>query len=522
LKSALHKLPDAEAEDPNLHPALESVFAQSGHANLKQKSVRSGVAAMVSQGLKFGLQTGSTVALARLLSPEDFGLQGMVVAVTGFLSLFRDAGLSMATVQREVITHKQTSTLFWINAAVGVVLLAFCVALAPVLVAFYKEPRLYWMTIISGVAFLFTGLAAQHQALLQRGMRFVTIAKIDVIALAISSGVGIGMAVLKCGYWSLVGMTASAAAASAVGAWLAMKWRPGLPHRGSGVRSMLHFGGTVTLNGLVTYVAYNTEKILLGRYCGAAQLGIYGRAYQLVSLPFQQLNSSVGSVAFPALSRIQSDPARLRRSFLKGYSLLLSMCIPVTLTSAVFADEIVRVVLGPKWSGAAPLLQYLAPTVIVFALINPFGWFLQATGRIGRSLYIAFLIAPVVVIGIAAGLPFGTKGVAIGYSSALVVLMVPTIVWAIRGTGISGRDIWNSARLSIFASLGAAATGLAIKYLLESHLTPFALLAVGLTLSIAVYAWVLLIVMGQKKVYLDLLGQLSNRAKPVPEELPAI
>src|SRR5262245_18734517 len=185
---------------------MHHAFAQPVVADLKRKSVVGGVAAVSAQGAKFVVQTATTMVLARLLSPEDFGLQGMVVALTGFLGLFRDAGLGSATIQKDEITHTQTSTLFWINAAIGVVLATLCVALAPLVVSFYHEPRLYWVVVVSGLAFLFNGLAAQHSALLQRGMRFVTQAKIDVLSLAVSAAVGVGMALLGCRYWSLVGM----------------------------------------------------------------------------------------------------------------------------------------------------------------------------------------------------------------------------------------------------------------------------------------------------------------------------
>jgi PST family polysaccharide transporter len=114
------------------------------------------------------------VVMARLLLPGDFGLVGMVTAFTGFLGLFRDAGLSMAMVQRESITEAQVSTLFWINAAVGGLLAILSTLLAPILVRFYGEPRLFLITVALGMAFLFNGVAAQHRAMLQRSMRFAT------------------------------------------------------------------------------------------------------------------------------------------------------------------------------------------------------------------------------------------------------------------------------------------------------------------------------------------------------------
>ncbi len=165
-------------------------LAQPPLADLKRRSVRGGFVTVLAQVAMFVIQTSTMMVLARLLLPQDFGLQGMVVAATGFLALFQDAGLGMATVQRLEVTHEQTSTLFWINVAVGAILTTLCVALAPLLVAFYHEPRLYWMAVVSGATFLFNGLSAQHGALLRRGMRFVTQAKIGVLSLVVCSADG--------------------------------------------------------------------------------------------------------------------------------------------------------------------------------------------------------------------------------------------------------------------------------------------------------------------------------------------
>ena len=120
---------------------------------------------------------------------------------------------------------------------------------------------------------------------------------------------------------------------------------------------MLRFGGTITLNNLVVYIAYNFDKLLLGRVWGADALGLYGRAYQLIDVPTTNLHSAVGGVAFSALSRLQDDPVRLRSYFLKGYSLVISMTVPISLFGALFADDIVLVVLGPKWTDAAAIFR---------------------------------------------------------------------------------------------------------------------------------------------------------------------
>src|SRR5213076_208988 len=202
--------------------AAEDVFSAPPTADLKQRSVRGGLVVVFTQTLIFVLQTGSMFVLARLLSPEDFGLQGMVVALTGFLNLFRDAGLSVSTVQRKVLTHEQTSTLFWINVAVGAMLALAAAAAAPLVLTFYREPRLFAVTIVSASAFLFNGLSVQHRALLNRAMRFVTMSKIDILALAVSATVGVGMAARGYGYWALVGMVISGPMTTAAAVWMAM------------------------------------------------------------------------------------------------------------------------------------------------------------------------------------------------------------------------------------------------------------------------------------------------------------
>jgi O-antigen/teichoic acid export membrane protein len=500
----------AGSAEPN---SGQVVFAKREGEGLKRSSVRGGIVTLGAQAVKFSLQTGSMIVMARLLTPKDFGLQGMVLTLTGFLGLFRDGGLSAATVQRKVITHEQLSTLFWINVGVGFGLAGIAMASAPVLVYFYKEPRLFWITMASGSAFLFNGVAAQYAALLQREMRYSTIAKIDIIGLALASGAGIAMGASGFGYWSLVAIPLTISIVGAVGMWIAVPWRPGKPSRRSGVRSMLHFGGTLTGNQLLVYVGYNIEKVLLGRFWGVEALGLYGRAYQFVNLPLQQLHTSMYAVAFPALAKIQDDRERLCRSFLKAYSVIVSLTIPATMTCALFAGEITGVVLGPKWKETAPILRLLTPTVLCFGIINPFGWLLIATGRAMRSLHIALLILPAVVIGILFGLSHGPRGVAFGYSAAMVLVTAPVIALSIRGTGITAGAYWLAVRKGLGAGVIAGVFGLFLKSIIGNSLSTLPRLVIEFGIVTLVYFFVLIIIMRQKELYIDLYRQLSPRAR---------
>lgn len=264
---------------------VEGPLSDAAHKDLKQRTAHGAVVSISAQAANFILRTGSLMVLARLLLKEDFGLINMVTAFTGFLGLFRDAGLSAATVQRATITKEQTSTLFWANVVVGGLLALLTAIGAPVLAAFYREPRLFWVTAALGASFLFNGVTAQHRAILQRSMRFTALAATDVTSLVLGIAVGIGMALTGWGYWSLVVMALVQTAAGAAGVWLAARWVPGWPVRGIGIRSMLWFGGTITLNSVIIYFAFNMDKVLLGRFWGAETLGVYGRAYQLMNVP---------------------------------------------------------------------------------------------------------------------------------------------------------------------------------------------------------------------------------------------
>ena len=361
---------------------------------LKSKTLRGGLAKVVAQGITLLLRVGALVILARLLEPKDFGLVAMVVALTGVLNLFRDFGLSTATVQSTTVTNDQLSTLFWLNVLVGTVLAFITIAAAPIIASFYGEPSLLSITIALSSGFILNALGIQHAALLQRQMRFVTLAIFDVVSFTGSIAVGITLAMLGFKHWALVAMALVAPLLQSALAWMAASWVPGRPSRRSGVGSMIRLGGTVTLNSLVVYVAYNAEKVLLGRFWGAAALGIYGRAYQLVSIPIEGINSAAGQVAIAAFSRVKEDPPRLKRYFLRSYALVVSVTIPLTLAAALFADDLILVLLGPKWVDVSPVFRALTPTILVYAMINPLWWLLVPLNLVGRSLRIALVLAP--------------------------------------------------------------------------------------------------------------------------------
>jgi O-antigen/teichoic acid export membrane protein len=487
--------------------------------DLKGKTIRGGTARVGALAAGTILRIVSVMTVSRVLEPRDFGLVGMATAFTGILSLFRDFGLSAVAVQRSSVTEEQSSTLFWLNMGAGALLTVVTVALAPWIAAFYHEPRLFWITSVIAVGFVINAAGVQHSALLQRAMRFTALAVIDTVSLAASTALAVASALAGLGYWSLVVMSVSIPLVGVVGVWWATKWVPGRPRRHIGIGSMMRFGGTLTLNGLVIYAGSNLDKVLLGRFWGAEPIGIYGRAYQLIRIPIDNLNSVVGEVAFSALSRIRDDSARLKRYFLRGYALVLALTVPITCACALFAEDAIRILLGPRWHSAAPLFRLLAPTILAFAILNPLGWLMNALGLVGRGLKIALVLAPVMMAGYVVGLPNGPKGVAQAYSAVMVIATIPLAIWAIHGTPITLRDLAGVASRPIAAAGVAALFTMVVRMAYVGVFPPWLRLLVDNTLFSTLYAFLLLFVAGQKALFLDVLRASMTRTPAESERV---
>jgi O-antigen/teichoic acid export membrane protein len=492
-------------------------FLESGMKDLKAKTVRSGFAKLCGQAASFVLRFASLVVMARLLDPKDFGLVAMVTAITGLYGLFTSAGLSIATIQRPVISYEQLSALFWINLLVGVILAFACILTAPVLVKFYDEPRLFWVTVVVGAGFIFNAAAVQHSALMQRQLRFIALTSIEILSQLLGFVVGVGMAVAHFGYWALVAASIVSPAVFVICVWSVSQWVPGPPRRDPEINVMLRFGGTVTLNSVVVYIAYNLEKVLLGRFWGPDILGLYGRAYQLINIPTENLNSAVGGVTFSALSRLQDDPERLRRYFLKGYALVNSLTLPITMFSTLFAYDIILTCLGPKWMEATTIFRLLTPTVMIFGIINPLAWLLLALGLYGRSFRIALVLSPLVIMAYVVGLPFGPNGVAFAYSAAMTLWLVPHVLWCIHGTVISLRHLVLAvSRPFVSAVIAAAVAFAAQKYIGDSVSPLLRLISIGGVMAIT-YVIMLLFIMGEGKLYIDIVRELLSRGTEEPK-----
>ena len=417
--------------------SLNALSTEHLEADLKGRSVRGGLLNLTSQGAQFLIQSIATVVLARLLTPADFGLVAMVATITALGQAFADLGLSEATIQRKEISHDQVSVLFWINVAIGLGLMLMTAALAPVLARFYRDPRLVNITLLLSLTFLIGGLRVQPDALLKRQMRFSSLAVRDVASYALAVPVAIAMAWRGASYWALVALPLTLNLTQMSLSWLMVKWRPGLPRRDAQVGSMIAFGGNVAASYFIITVSRSADNVLIGWYWGAGPLGLYSRAYNLLMLPVRQLSAPAAGVAIPAFSRIQSDPERFARYYLRAVNLIMWISAPIFGFLFVAAQPVIVLLLGNQWREAAPVFQILAISALGQLLLESTIWLLVSRGQSQHLLRLLLMICPIMVGSYAIGLPFGIKGVALSGSLVLLTILPWMLKFTFRGTNLT-------------------------------------------------------------------------------------
>jgi len=423
-------------EDTVSHTAERDHFA-TDHllADLKERAISSGVVTMVAQGAQFALTLVATMVLARLLTPQDFGLVAMVTTVIGFFRIFNDAGLSTATVQREGITHAQVSNLFWTNVTLGVTISLILAISAPGIAWFYQEPRLISITLALCITFLFTTSTVQHMALLKRQMRFKAIALIQVSSMAAGILTGIGMALLKFGSWSLVGMQLATPIVALFLTWSASRWR---------TRSLLNFGANLTASSFLWSLARGSDSLLIGRFYGSASLGLYSRAAALLNRPLEQAMGPLEAVFVPTFSRLQAQPERYRRIAFQVYDSMALGSFPFAGMLLALAHPLTLVVLGPKWESAAMIFAGFTLVALYTPIASVAGWLLSSQGRGRDYMVLSSISSSVTVLFFLVGLHFGPVGVAMSYSLSCLLVQLPVAYYIVGRRGpVTTSDLWS-------------------------------------------------------------------------------
>jgi PST family polysaccharide transporter len=417
----------------------------------------------VSQGASVLIGLVSTVILARLLSPNDYGVMAMVVAVTAFAGLFRDLGLSSAAIQKHTLTNAQQSNLFWMNIALGMILTVGLAAASPLVVRFYHKPEVLWVTIALSANFLIGSIGSQSGALLVREMRFGRQAVAGICGALVALAVSVALALHDFRYWALVWGQLAGGLITTYLLFVLSPFRPGLPSRGTGVREMLKFGAHITAFNFVNYFQRNLDAILIGRYWGAGPLGLYSRAYSLLMFPINNLRGPINAVAFPAMSRLQNQPEAFRAYFLRVTSLLALVSMPLTAFLFVASKPVIELVLGSKWLGVAPIFSWLAVAAFIQPTTGFVGSFLLSLGQGRRYLQCGLINAVILSASFIVGLPWGAIGVATAYAIGNYVALYPWLRWAFHNSPVSFRDFADACAMPAAVSLTAAGLGFVAK-----------------------------------------------------------
>lgn len=421
--------------------------------DLKRKSVRGALFMASLGGIDFLFRLISLAILARLLVPEHFGLIAMVAAVTGILEAVKDLGLATATIQRQDLTHRQVTNLFWVNALAGILFASFFCAASPMIANFYHDDRLVSITIAMSMVFVWSGLSVQHEALMCRQMRQGELAFIRLLASVLSTVLAIALALAEWGYWALVWREVGRAAMVTLGLWMRCPWIPGLPTTQAGTRSLLRFGRDLSYANFFYGVITNIDRLVVGKLFGATTLGGYRLAHQLIVTPIDQLIVPVNSTAHAGLSMLQRDPTRYRRYFEK-VTLLIGLCsMPIAVFSVIYAEELTLVLLGQSWIDAAPFFQIFAASAFIRPVLGAAGAVLISCGQSRRLLTMTIASNLVFLFLIGIGSRWGAIGVAMAHVATPALLLLPNLWFAFAKSPVTISAFFRAIRTPLAASL---------------------------------------------------------------------
>jgi O-antigen/teichoic acid export membrane protein len=424
--------------------------------DLKGRAVRGLGAVFGARGIMIMIELAGTMILARLLFPEDYGLVAMVAVVVNFAIIFRDIGLSSATVWAEDISHQLITNMFWISVSIGLILMLIIAVLSPVIAWFYQEPKLIGITLAMLPTFIFSSAMLQHQALLKRQMRFGRLALVQVVA----SGGGLILAILFAlkgvGYWTLIIQKVATSILFALGIWSACRWVPGLPRKSRDTMKFLHFGGNISAGRLIQYLLRNADNMLLGYYVGSKALGLYAKAYALLMLPLGYINEPFSQVVIPALSRLQKEPERFRNYYKRAIATTSMLSVPIAVFCAVAARDVIRVLLGAKWDSAATVFIYLVPLAFLGAFNVASGWIYISLGLVRRQLKVRIITGILGIMSMFIGVQWGLYGMAIAVSTISIIVWLPSMLYCYKGTPVSIKDLFSALFKPVISSFVAA------------------------------------------------------------------
>jgi PST family polysaccharide transporter len=451
--------------------------------------------------------------LARLLTPSDFGLIAMVTVFSSFVAIFSDFGLTYAIIQKKEVSDETLSSTFWINVGLGALLTIALAASAPLIAAFYSEPRLTPLVVFISTTFFIGSFGSVQGTLLTKRLNFKALAVISIAATAASGVIAVALAFAGYGVWSLAWLTVIHAFVWVVFLCVYARWVPhfsfGLQH----VKGLLGFGANLTGSSFVNYLARNADNLLIGKFLGAAPLGFYNLAYGLLLFPLNNVSDVIGRVMFPALSIIQHDKQMVRDAFVTANRYVAVVSFPLMTWMLVAAPQLVIVVFGPKWVSAIVLVQILALEAIPESIGTSVGWIYLSQGRTDTMFKWGIFATSIALISFAVGIRWGVEGVAIAYTIGSYSTGYPSLAIPFRLIDLKMRHFVAQLRSIILATLVlaiiASLTSISLEKLgVTQDLIILAIVTLASLLSYSVVIFVL-----DRKLFTEsvrLLGQLRS------------
>jgi PST family polysaccharide transporter len=398
--------------------------------NVRQLATRGAGAALFSGGAGLGIQIVSTVVLARLLGPKDFGLVTMVTTFSLLFLNFGLNGITEAIVQREDVNHQLASNLFWINVAGSTVLAIGFAAAGSLLARLYGDARVAGVSAAMAITIFVTGLQVIQLALLKRAMRFPAVSANDMISRAVSVIVSIGLAWAGWGYWALVAGAIALPVSTLVGAWVLCPWIPALPRHAAGTGSMVRFAIHTYGRFFTGYFTNNLDNFLVGWKLGPASLGFYKKAYDLFVLPSNQLATGLTMVAVSALSRLQRDRAQYKRYLLSALGVMAFVGMAISGDLTLVGRDLVLVLLGAKWGESGRLFTIFAPGIGFMLLYCTHIWIHLSLGKADRWFRWGLVDLAVTTVFLFVGLHWHAEGIAVAWVAAYWVIAYPALWYA--------------------------------------------------------------------------------------------
>lgn len=354
-----------------------------------------------------GVSLIATILLARLLTPEDFGLIGMLAVFIEISQALVVAGFNQALIQKKDPDEEDFSSVFWINLSLSVVLYVALFFLAPFIANFYEQPILVNLTRVLTLLFVINAFSYVQEAKLRKEMRFKTLMFVHLPSTIISVIVAIAMALSGFGVWSIVGQQLSMRLAYAIQIWFHAKWRPLWVFNKQKAKGLFSFGSKLMISGVLDAAFRNIYLVIIGRFFPVATLGYYQNAKKLVDTPTKTLSTVLKNVTFSAFSTIQDNDQKLKKGYKMVIQQILFWLCPILVISAVLATPLFSLVLTDKWLPAVPFFQFLCVVGILYPLQAYNLEIVNVKGRSDIFLKLEIIKKALTVISVIIAIPYG-------------------------------------------------------------------------------------------------------------------